>query len=180
MEPSLFLIIFQDRDQGAADRQARAVQRVDEARALAVRPGDSARSCAAPGNRRSWSRTKSRGSGPGPAARLRCRRSSAAEKPMSPVHSVTTRCGRSRRLSTSCAQSVMRSCSAFGLFRRGDGDQFHLGELVQADHAARVPPRRARLGAEARRVGGEAQRQLRLRREFPRAHNSSAALRRWG
>ena len=44
------------------------------------------------------------------------------------------------------------------LFGRGDGNQFHFGELMHPDHAARVLARRAGLGAEARRVGGEAQR----------------------
>ena len=47
-------------------------------------------------------------------------------------------------------------------FGRGDRDQLHLGELVLADHAARVLAGGARLGAEARRAGGEAQRQLGL------------------
>ena len=49
-----------------------------------------------------------------------------------------------------------------GLLGRGDADQLDLGELVLADHAARVLAGRARLGAEARREGGEAQRQLLL------------------
>ena len=48
----------------------------------------------------------------------------------------------------------------FGLVGRGDRDQFHLGELVHADHAAGVLARRARLGAETGRESGEAQRQF--------------------
>ena len=47
-----------------------------------------------------------------------------------------------------------------GLLRRGDRDQFDLGELVLADHAAGVLAGGARLGAEARRAGGEPHRQL--------------------
>src|ERR1700722_13622098 len=49
-----------------------------------------------------------------------------------------------------------------GLLRRRDRDQFDLLELVLADHAAGVLPRRARLGAEAERAGGIAQRQTLL------------------
>jgi len=49
-----------------------------------------------------------------------------------------------------------------GFFRRDDRHQFDLGELVLADHAARVFSRRARLGAEARRTGGQPHRQLGL------------------
>ena len=45
------------------------------------------------------------------------------------------------------------------LFGRRDRDQLDLPELVLADHAARVAPRRSRLGAEADGAGGEAQRQ---------------------
>jgi hypothetical protein len=43
---------------------------------------------------------------------------------------------------------------------RHDRDQFDLGELVHADHAARVLARRTRFGAETGRPGGEAQRQF--------------------
>ncbi len=50
----------------------------------------------------------------------------------------------------------------FALLGRGDGDQLDLGELMLPDHAARVFARRAGFGAEARRAGGEAQRQLRF------------------
>ena len=46
------------------------------------------------------------------------------------------------------------------LLGRGDRDQLDLGELVLADHAAGVAAGRARLGAEARRAGGDAHRQL--------------------
>ena len=48
------------------------------------------------------------------------------------------------------------------LLRRRDRDQFDLGELVLADHAARVAPGGPGLGAETGRAGGEAQRQLRF------------------
>ena len=78
---------------------------------------------------------------------------------MSPAHSTMVRNGRPSRFSTSSAQPVMRSCSAVGLLGRGDRDQLDLVELVLADHAARVLAGGARLGAEARRPGGEAQRQ---------------------
>ena len=49
----------------------------------------------------------------------------------------------------------MRSCSSAALLRRGDRDELDLGELVLADHAARVLAGGAGLGAEARRAGGE-------------------------
>ncbi len=45
------------------------------------------------------------------------------------------------------------------LFRRRDRNQLDLGELMLADHAARVLAGRARLGAEARRAGGQTHRQ---------------------
>ncbi len=54
----------------------------------------------------------------------------------------------------------MRSCSASGLFRRRDRDEFDFGELMLADHAARVFARRTGLGAKAWRAGGEAERQF--------------------
>ena len=85
------LVGLHHRDQRAADRDAGAVERVDEARRSCRPCGGSARSCGAPGNRRNSSRTRFRGRCSGPAATPRCRRSSAAAKPMSPVHSVTTR-----------------------------------------------------------------------------------------
>ena len=44
--------------------------------------------------------------------------------------------------------------------RRGDGDEFHLGELVLAQHAARVTPRRSRLGPETCRLRNVAFRQF--------------------
>ena len=47
----------------------------------------------------------------------------------------------------------------FGLLRRGDRDQFHLGELMLADHAAGVLAGGARFGAEARRQRGQPHRQ---------------------
>ena len=40
-------------------------------------------------------------------------------------------------------------------FGRGDRDEFDFGELMLADHAACVFASRARLGAEARRAGGD-------------------------
>ncbi len=46
--------------------------------------------------------------------------------------------------------------AVFGLH---DRDELDLAELMLADHAARVSARRTGLGAEARGVGGEAQRQ---------------------
>ena len=48
------------------------------------------------------------------------------------------------------------------LLGRGDGDEFDLGELMLPDHAPRIPAGSAGLGAEARRAGGEPQRQLRF------------------
>ena len=49
-----------------------------------------------------------------------------------------------------------------GLLRRGDRDELDLGELVLADHAARILAGGARLGAETRRAGGQPHRQLRF------------------
>src|SRR5215217_6272442 len=48
------------------------------------------------------------------------------------------------------------------LLRRGDRDELHLGELMLADHAARVLAGSARLGTKARGAGGEPQRELGL------------------
>ena len=48
------------------------------------------------------------------------------------------------------------------LLRRGDGDELDLGELMLADHAAGIFAGGARLGAKARRAGGEPHRQLRF------------------
>ena len=45
-------------------------------------------------------------------------------------------------------------------FGRGNRDQFDLGELVLADHAAGVAPGSTRFGTEARRQRGQAHRQL--------------------
>ena len=44
--------------------------------------------------------------------------------------------------------------------RRRDRDQFDLCELMLADHAAGVAPRRARFGAKARRQRGQPHRQF--------------------
>ena len=52
------------------------------------------------------------------------------------------------------------------LFRRGDGHQLDLGELVHAGHAARVLAGRARLGAKTRRESSETQRQFRFAQDF--------------
>ncbi len=46
------------------------------------------------------------------------------------------------------------------LFRRGDGDQFHLGELVLANHAAGVLAGGAGFGAEAWCQRGETEGQF--------------------
>ena len=54
----------------------------------------------------------------------------------------------------------MRSCSCQRVLRRGDRHEFDLGELMLADHAARILAGGARLGAKARRAGGDAQGQL--------------------
>ena len=48
------------------------------------------------------------------------------------------------------------------LLGRADLDELDLVELVLPEEAARVAPARARLGAEARRVGHVGERQLRL------------------
>ena len=87
--------------------------------------------------------TRSRDRRPGPAARPRCRRSSATPKPMSPVHSVIDAVMAGRGASAPPRRRpVMRSCSSSRLLGRGDRDQLDLGELVLADHAARVACRR--------------------------------------
>src|SRR5262249_35903033 len=51
---------------------------------------------------------------------------------------------------------------ALALLGRGDGDELDLGELVLADRTGGALARGARLGAEAGRRGGEAQRQRAL------------------
>ena len=158
----LVLVVLEDRDQRAADRQARAVERVDEARALALL-GPEAR-VHAPRLEVAAVRAaaRSRDRRPAPAARPRCRRSCARRSPCRRCTARMMRNGRPSRFSTSSAQPVMRSCSASDCSGRGDADQLDLVELVLADHAARVLAGGARLGAEAGRAGGEAQRQLLL------------------
>ena len=75
------LKVLQDRDQGPADREAGAVEGVHRQRCPSLPPGDSAPSSAAPGTRRNSSSWKSRDRFPVPAARPRCRRSSARRTP---------------------------------------------------------------------------------------------------
>ena len=102
-EPSLLLVVLQHRDQGAADGQARPVQRVHElGLAGAVRPELDVR---APGLEapRSSSTTKSRDRSAGSAATPRCRRSSP---PRSPCRRCTASPCDSGR------PSVWRICSA--------------------------------------------------------------------
>ena len=108
----LLLVVFHDGDQRAADRGAGAVQRMDEGRALAFLGRGSGRPCAAPGNRRRPSRTKSRDRRSVRAARPRCRRSSARRNPCRRCRA--SRCGTAvpSFFSTASAHSVMRSCSA--------------------------------------------------------------------
>ena len=48
---------------------------------------------------------------------------------------------------------------SFGFLGRGDRDQFDFGELMLADHAARVFSGGARFGPKTRRTGGVAPRQ---------------------
>ena len=79
---------------------------------------------------------------------------------MSPVHSSIVRYGSSSRFSTSSAFAVSRSSSSYDCLRRRERHQLHLVELVLADQPAHVGAVRARLAAEARRVGRVANRQL--------------------
>jgi hypothetical protein len=46
------------------------------------------------------------------------------------------------------------------VLRRAVAHEFHLAEFVHAQHATRVLPRRPRLAAEARAVGGETTREV--------------------
>src|SRR5882724_4878283 len=80
-----------------------------------------------------------------------------APLPMSPVESRTTRYGSSSFCRIASAWPTISSCAA----ALGMRDLHHLDlvELVLADHAARVAPGAARLGAKARRVRRELDRQ---------------------
>ena len=81
----LLLVVLEDGDERAAHRQPAPLS-VCTKRGLPLRLGrDSGCSRAGPGSPCSSSRTRSRGRPAGRAARPRCRRSCAAEKPMSPV-----------------------------------------------------------------------------------------------
>ncbi len=170
----LVLVVLQHRDQRAADRDAGAVQRVDEARALAVARAGSGRPCGAPGNRRRPSRTRSRDRRSGRAARPRCRRSCARRSPCR--RCTASSCGTAGRAASapSSAHAVMRSCSASELSCVGDRDQLDLVELVLAQHAARVAAGRTGFRAEARGERGEAQRQPLPQARSPRARGWSA------
>ncbi len=81
---------------------------------------------------------------------------------MSPVQSVTFRYGSSKSCSTFFGAAGHALVLLERFFRRGDGDELDLVELMLPDHAARVAPRGAGLRAEAIGAGGEAQRQLRF------------------
>ena len=132
------------RRQGAADREAGAVERVAELGLAAARPGGTSGRAGAPGRPRSSSTTRSRGTSPAPAARPRGRSSWPPVKPTSPAQCSTTRYGSSRRCSTSSALAHHGLQLVVGLGRRRHLHQLDLVELVLADHAPSCPCRRCR------------------------------------
>ena len=79
---------------------------------------------------------------------------------MSPVHSSIVRYGSSSRFSTSSAFAVSDSSSSYDCSGVVELHELDLVELVLADQTAHVLAVRAGLAAEARRVGGVADRQL--------------------
>ena len=118
--------------------------------------------CGGPGNRRRPSRTKSRGRSPAPAARPRCRRSSARRSPCRRSTASSRGSGGRGGFSTSSAQASMRSCSS----RLCSGVVIDTSSTL-SNWCWRSMPRVSRpaapgLGAEARRQRGEAERQLGL------------------
>ena len=139
----------------------------------------SARSCGAPGTRRSSSSSKSRDRRSGPAARLRCRRSCAprtpcrrrtADRPIGEAEPLQHLLGARRHALVLGARTP----------RAGRWTPARPWGTGAADHAARVLAGGARLRAEARRPGGEAQRQLLSRPASCRPPGWSAAPRRSG
>ena len=87
---------------------------------------------------------------------------------MSPVHSSMVRIRQPEPLQDFLGARGHALVLGEALLGRGDGDQLDLGELVLADHAARVLAGGARFRAEARRPRGEAHRQLRFVEDFSR------------
>src|SRR6185437_11451828 len=159
----LVLVVLQDRDQRAADREARAVQRVHEARA----PLPAIRALLGPITRIHAARLVI-------AAVGAARDLAVASLPRQPDLDVEGLARGRAHVAAAQDDGAIRYLQPFqhllgarghalvlggGLLRRGDRDQLDLGELVHADHAARVLAGRTRLGAEARREGGVAQRQ---------------------
>ena len=83
----------------------------------------------------------------------------AEENPISPVHSTTVRYGSPSRCRMSSASRRQLLQLVVALFRPREFHQLHLLKLMLPDDAAHVAPVRARLAAEARRVGAERDRQ---------------------
>ena len=174
------LIGLQHRHQRAADRDARAVQRVDEAGVLAaLRPV--ARIHAAglevAADRAGRDLADRR---PGRAARPRCRRSSATPKPMSPVHSA--RCGRRGR-GASAPPRRRPSCARARRATAPASVMETSSTLV--NWCWRIMPRVSRPAepASARKQGvqrGEAQRQLLLVEDLLADEVGERTLRPWG
>ena len=83
-----------------------------------------------------------------------------APKPMSPVHSASTRYGRLEQLQDALGVSGQAFQRLVGGGRIDDLHHLHLVELVLTDHAAGIAPGGTGLAAEARGMGDELQRQL--------------------
>jgi hypothetical protein len=151
------LVVLHHRDQRAADGHAGAVEGVHELglagfRIAPARLHAAGLEIAAVG-------AGDLAVGAATAARLRGRRSCA---PRSPCRRCTAAsrgtAGRASAAPPRRASHALVLGVAVGR-ARDDADQLDLLELVLADHAARVAPGAAGLGAEARRVRGHAQRQ---------------------
>ena len=177
---ALLLVGLHDRDQRAADGDAGAVEGVNDGAPGGLPWCGSARSCAAPGTRRTASRRRFRDTHSARAARPRCRRSSARQSPC-------RRCTASPRgnagragASTSSAQASMRSCSSLlcsGVVMETSSTLVNWCWRIMPRVSLPAAPASARKHGVQR---GEAQRQRRPRRGSIRAPDWSAALRRWG
>ncbi len=156
-----FLAVFQDRDQTAPDGRSPIRSACGRNPACRRPPDGSARSSAAPGNRRRPRPRRFRGTCPGRAAEPRCHGSCAHR---TPCRRCTGR--RSDRAGPAVAGPPRRSRRpfVFGKAGLGRGDRHHLDllELVLAQHPRGVLARRPRLRAETLGMGGHAQGQRRF------------------
>src|SRR6185312_21974 len=159
----LVLVVLQDRDQRAADREARAVQRVHEARA----PLPTIRALLGPVTRIHAPQLVVAAVG---AARDLAIAALARQPDLDVIGLARGRAHVAAAQDDGAVRDLQSLQNLLGprghalvlgggLLGRGDGHHLDLGELVRADHAACVLAGRACFRAEAGREGGVAQRQ---------------------